>query len=190
MGRNICLVLVALAGLPGCASTAPAPEVSGFRFGQWTMVLAGRGSAEQLSRAPLGPGSGGAPLELFLYWQDGRERALALRFDAEQAKADLRSRDVVQHLRACSAEGQGRIPGLASLLPSGAGLAELPEGSVVNAGGPGHGLRRVGDELVADLSGFRAKLGTDSYLVFAGDPVSGRFCRWELKGSDAEYDDD
>lgn len=159
-----------------------------YRFGQWTLVRA-PGAAAAATLAPqlykLIPGQ--KPEELFLYYGDGKERALALSFASEgkEDRAVLRSGWLSERLNGCRYGMPARLPALLEVLklkklPAGE-PPELPDDSVLRMGNDGErGLRRVGDELVADLGRFRVRVLAEGPTVHVGEPESGAFCRYEL----------
>lgn len=182
--RALLPLLLAFFCAPCMAAKAPVRESSGFRFGDWTLVLPGLVTKAQLVEGTVELGAKGAPVEMLLYWQDGRERALALRFSETGPREDvavLRSQAVVERLRGCTASYSASLPPLAAVLAADAARPELPDDTVIRIDGSERSLRRVGEELVADLSPYRVKVAPDTLLVRVGEPGSGEFCRWELQ---------
>jgi hypothetical protein len=180
--------------LSGMASAQAAPFAPGqvYRFGQWRLLRAPASAAP----AELAPGlyklvPGAQPEELFLYFGDGEERALALQFSAEgrDDRAVMRSGWLSERLNGCRYGLPARLPALLSVLklkklPAGE-LPELPDDSVLRMGNDGErGVRRVGDELVADLGRFRLRILADGGTVHVGEPDSGAFCRYEVGGKE------
>lgn len=176
------LLAIALCSPPVWAGTSPMPTTA-FRFGEWTLVVPGTHTVED-GAAVIVDLDAQQSHELRLYWQDGRDRALALRFnELERAKdrAVLRAYEDIQAIEACAHGAQEDFPAARSDLPLPDEIIELPDDSEFRITGSHRVLRRVGDELVADLSKFRVKVATDSPLVRAGDPSGGDFCRWEME---------
>ena len=186
--RNVALICVCFCA-PGLAAPRARGEVSAFHFGEWTLVVPAAVTAETLATGsyPLPVASDDA--EFLLYWQNGQQRALALRFNRSNAEKDvavLRSLDTVQRLKGCTGSYGSSMKTLKQALPAGAATPELPDDTVIKLGDDGRGLRRVGDELIADLMPYRVKIALDSLLVRVGEPGSGDFCRWELSPNDEE----
>lgn len=167
-------------------SNPAAASGTAYLFGEWTLVVPG---------APVAPE--GEPVivdldplqshELRLYWRDGRDRALALRFNNPQLGQDravLKAYDDIQSIEACEHGAQEHFPAERIDLPLAPDRSELPDDSEFRITGSHRVVRRVGDELVADLQNFRVKVATDSPLVRAGDPAGGDFCRWEMEQGD------
>lgn len=160
-----------------------------YRFGEWTLVT------------PLMPHDGETPpqlsaqgQDLLLYWQDGRRRALSLRFDLDpkREQALLRSGAAVNRLKGCSPRsGGGGIPPLRKVRAQAEGEdREWTDGSTLLLAGSARGLSRSGDTLVADMADHRVQITADSPLVRVGEWDSADFCRFELNNDDSRDDDD
>jgi hypothetical protein len=176
--------LLAMSLLAPLAWSKPAtPPTSAYRFGDWVLIVPGihavpEGAAVVVDLDPQ------QSHELRLYWQNGKDRALALRFNDFKPGLDravLKAYDDIQVMDACEHGAQDRLPNERTDLPLPPDISELPDDSEFRISGSHRVLRRVGDELVADLAKFRVKVATDSPLVRAGDPASGDFCRWEME---------
>ncbi len=155
-----------------------------YRFGGWTLLLPPElpASALEAGGPPLRMPQAG--LEILGYWEDGSRRAIALRFDGEDAKKDrvaLRSLRSVRTLKGCKFGGGGRIPALKKAPEGQPPAPTLPETLEVNLPGSDRALRRVNDVLVADLGTARIQLTEDSPVVRLGQWDSADFCRFELE---------
>ena len=163
-----------------------------YRFGGWTLL-----APAALSPAALESGSEALPissqgLELLAYWQDGSQRALALRFDASDAKQDtvvMKSFRRVNRLNGCKFGADARLKPLKSLLPKEAEAVEFPDEGGLRLTGDERGLRRNGEVLVLDLGTARVQLSEDSPVVRVGEWNSADFCRFELRTSPGEPDE-
>jgi len=189
---KISLLIGFLSVMP-MALAAPFDPGSAMRFGQWTLARPAQAASPSLLTNQvykLVPGKDQAE-ELFLYYRDGQDRALLLHFEAEGEKdrAVMRTNWLSERLNGCRYGMPARLPPLLTVLgvkklPPG-DLPELPDDSLLRIGNEGdRGLRRVGEELVADLGRFRVRILADSPIVHVGEPSSGDFCRFELKGTD------
>lgn len=171
---------------------APFDPGAAIRFGDWTLARPAQAATPSVLTGQvykLVPEKNKAE-ELFLYYKDGEERALLLRFEAEgkDDRAVLRTDWLSERLNGCRYGVPARLPPLLTVLglkkmPAG-DLPELPDDSLLRIGNEGdRGLRRVGEELVADLGRFRVRLIADSPTVHVGEPSSGDFCRFESKAA-------
>lgn len=188
---KISLLIGFLSVMPA-ALAAPFEPGSAVRFGEWTLARPAKAATPTVLTGQvykLLPGKD-QPEELFLYYRDGQERALLLHFEAEgaQDRAVLRTNWLSERLNGCRYGMPARLPTLLTVLdvkklPPG-DLPELPDDSLLRIGNEGdRGLRRVGEELVADLGRFRVRLIADSPTVHVGEPSSGDFCRFESKAA-------
>lgn len=194
----LCVLLLSV--IPATAVLAAADD-SGrhrYRFGGWTLILPPALTATTLE-------AGGAPLrmpleglEILGYWEDGSQRAIALRFDGTDAKKDkvaLKSLRSVRALKGCDFGGGARIEALKKV-PEGTPPAPLlPDTMEVNLPGGDRALRRVADVLVADLGTARIQIADDSPVVRLGLWDSADFCRFEVelrdrKGGRGDEEDD
>ena len=57
---------------------------------------------------------------------------------------------------------------------------------MITFAGSDRGLRRVGEELIADLGPYRVKIALDSPIVRLGEWDSADFCRFELHEREGE----
>lgn len=173
--------------MAAAAGAAPNPEASVYRFGQWTVVAPVHLAASEVSPGPypLSPPQSGS--EWLLYFGDGSQRALALRFsgNAKSDTATLRTHDFAGRLKGCNS-GFGfaaSLPSLKAARPAAAEISDWPDDSRVVIAGSDRGLRRVGEDLIADLGPFRVKITDDSPVVRVGEWDSADFCRYELNAA-------
>lgn len=181
-------LFVGLLSVMGSALAAPFQPGVALRFGEWTLARANT-ATEVIALAPplyrVNP-SPGRDEEIFLYFGDGEQRALLLRFSADpkEDRAVLMTGLFSQRLNGCRQGLPARLSPLKTVLGSKQALkaerAELSDDTVLRIGDGERGLRRVGDELVADLGGFRVRILADGANVHIGEPGSGQFCRFEL----------
>ncbi|MES2683290.1 MAG: hypothetical protein V4650_07180 [Pseudomonadota bacterium] len=176
--------------LSGPALAGDAPQV--YRFGEWTLIAPATVNAEVLSAS--GPAiavpTGG--LELLAYWQDGSQRAVALRFDALDPKKDvvaMKSHRNIRRLKGCGFGTGARIKPYKAALPKDAEPVTFPDEGRLQLLGSDRSLRRAGDVLVADLGGARVQLAEDSPVVRVGEWDSADFCRFELS-KNSELDEE
>lgn len=185
------LFVLLLSVIPATAVFAAADD-SGrhrYRFGGWTLILPPELAASTLEaggaalRMPL------QGLEILGYWEDGSQRAFALRFDGTEAKQDkvaLKSLRSVRTLKGCDFGGGARIEALKKA-PEGTPPAPLlPDTLEVNLPGGDRALRRVADVLVADLGTARIQIADDSPVVRLGLWNSADFCRFEVELRDRQ----
>lgn len=169
-----------------------------YRFGGWTLIL-----PPELPAASLE--AGGPPLrmpleglEILAYWEDGSQRAIALRFDGSDTRQDkvvLKSLRSVRLLKGCEFGAGARIKTLKKMPEGQPPPPLLPDTLEVNLPGSDRALRRVADVLVADLGTARIQIAEDSPVVRLGQWDSADFCRFEVelkdrKKSRADDDDD
>lgn len=181
-------LLLGLLSVMGPALAAPFDPGVALRFGQWTLARA----KEAPAALPLAPPlyrvepRPGQDEEIYLYFGDGEDRALLLRYSAkpEDDRAVLMTGVFSQRLDGCKQGMPARLRPLKSVLGSKEALkaerAELPDDSVLRVGDGQRSLRRVGDELIADLGRFRVRILADGANVHVGEPESGDFCRFEV----------
>lgn len=163
-----------------------------YRFGGWTLITPAEVSPEALRAGPYAlrlPLNG---IELLAYWQDGSQRAVAIRFSGEAAEKDvvvMKSYRRFNRLKACEFGQPSRFKALKKARPAGVEALEFPDGASLLLGGSERGLRREGDVLVADLGGARVQLQEDSPTVRLGQWDSAEFCRYELVEADKDLED-
>lgn len=166
------------------------------QFGQWTIARAKEAPApiaqsESLYRVNPAPDR---EEEIYLYFGDGVDRALLLRYAVEPKldRAVLATGMLSQKLNGCRQGLPARLKPLKTVLGSKDALKaerpELPDDVVLRVGDGDRGLRRVGEELVADLGGFRVRILADGSNVHVGEADSGDFCRFEVDGRDQDRD--
>lgn len=163
-----------------------------YRFGSWTLLTPAEISPAALAsgREALSIGSQG--LELLAYWQDGSQRALALRFDGGDAKLDavvMKSFRRVNRLNGCKFGPDAKLKPLRKTLPKEVEAIEFPDDGGLQLIGSERGLRRNGEVLVLDLGTARVQLSEDSPVVRVGEWNSADFCRFELRARPDEPDD-
>lgn len=173
----------------GPALAAPFDPGVALRFGDWTLARA-KGAPQPVAMSPLlyrvAPARGQYE-EIFLYHGEGDQRGLALRFAAEPKddRAVLMTGSFTQNINGCRQGMPARLPELRKVLGSAAAVkaerAELPDDIVLRIGDADRGLRRVGDQLVADFGQFRVRIVTDTTNVHVGEHESGDFCRFEVE---------
>lgn len=179
---RVLLSVILCSLVAGQTLAAAAEPRSVYRFGEWTLLT------------PLMPANGGMPpgQEWLLYWQDGSQRALSLRFDADPKREHtlLRSGAAVSRLKGCSPRGGGNIPPLHKARAQAASEdQEWADGRTLLLSGGTRGLGRSGDTLVADLADHRVQITADSPLVRVGEWDSADFCRYELRNSPGDDED-
>jgi len=166
------------------AQAADKTEAAGvYRFGEWTLV------APAIAKPSLTAGTHtlqlpSTGLELLFYWKEGDERALAVRFNGEDAKEDvsvLRSRFSTERLKGCRARLGGRIKSMDKVRPAEVEAVELPDDTRIIVDGSERGLVRYGETLAFDLGTHRVQITQDSSIVRVGEWDSAKFCRFELK---------
>lgn len=182
-------LFVGLLSVMGSVLADPFTPGVALRFGQWTLARAADAPAPVHQAGSLyrvNP-SADRQEEIYLYFGDGEERALLLRFAAEPAedRAVLMTGLFSQKLNGCRQGMPSRLKPLKSVLGSKEALkaerVELPDDTVLRVGDGDRGLRRVGDELVADMGEFRVRILADGSNVHVGEPESGKFCRFEVE---------
>lgn len=182
--------LLLLLILPSAAAAAPAVPAGLYRFGEWTVITPTVLDTDALVPGPYSlelPISGA---EFLLYWQEGKERALAVRFESSTPKDDvtvLRSRYSMGRLKGCKPRDGGRIKSLKKARPAKVEAAEFPDDAVIVIAGSERGIARHGETLAFDLGSHRVQITQDSPIVRIGEWGSADFCRFELK--DKERDD-
>lgn len=158
-----------------------------YRFGGWTLMLPPALSAATLEvgspplRMPL------EGLEILAYWEDGSQRAIALRFDGSDARQDrvaLKSLRSVRLLKGCEFGAGARIKAMKKMPEGQPPPPLLPDTLEVNLPGSDRSLRRVADVLVADLGTARIQIAEDSPVVRLGQWDSADFCRFEVELKD------
>ncbi len=155
-----------------------------YRFGDWTLL-----APAEITPSALASGREALPiasqgLELLAYWQDGSQRALALRFSGSDEKQDavvLKSFRRVNRLNGCRFGPDARLKSLKSMLPKEVEPVEFPDDGGLQLVGSARGLRRNGEMLVLDLGTARVQLSQDSPVVRVGEWNSADFCRFELR---------
>lgn len=166
------------------SQAADAPQI--YRFGDWTLI-----APPAMTPEALGSGAATLPLpaegvELLAYWQDGSQRAMALRFDAKDATQDavvLKSFKRTNRIKGCKFGSIARLKPLKDWLPKDKNFeptAFPDDGAMTLLGGSVRSLRRAGDVLVADLGTYRVQIADDSSTVRLGEWNSADFCRFEL----------
>lgn len=173
--------------LANAALAAPEDESSTYRFGEWAFVMPRAITIEELTQGPYAWQPPLKGLEFLLYWGDGKERALALRFSGENAKDDmtlLRSRFSTDRLKGCQPRGTGRVRPQKKEKEGEISKVEPPEfpddASIVFTGSE-RSLRRYGEILAFDLGTHRVQITRDSPVVRIGEWNSADFCRFELE---------
>ena len=178
------LSLLFLMVMAGAAFAAPPVAGSVYRFGEWMLVTPVPVEASALAAGPYTLALPAEGSEWRLYHGDGQQRALALRFAADPAKdvAILHTHDFTGRLKGChiNFDIAARMPRLKAVQPADAVVQELPDDTVIAFAGTDRGLRRVGEELIADLGPYRVKISADSPIVRLGEWDSADFCRFEL----------
>ncbi len=155
-----------------------------YRFGGWTLIAPPTVTAEALASGSYALPVTEDGIEFLAYWQDGRERALALRFSGQDLKKDvavLKSAGSIRRLSGCELGPSSRLKALKSALSKTSEPTVFPDDGSVTLAGSDRGLRRVGDMLVADLGSARVQISEDSPVVRLGEWGSADFCRFELK---------
>ena len=186
------LFLVLLLGITAMPASAQDAR-SVYRFGEWTLIAPPGVDAEALAAGTLTLAVPAEGLELLAYWQDGSQRALALRFhpsDAAQDVAAMKSFNRSNRLKGCSLGSGMRIQRLKDALPKDAEPLVFPDDGALMLRGSERGLRRAGDVLVADLGKLRVQLAEDSPTVRVGEWNSADFCRFELNLTVIRDDED
>ena len=183
------LLLSVIVGSPVAAADA----LRVYRFGGWTLLAPADVTPDVLSPAPYLAPMPLEGMEFLAYWQDGKERALALRFSGIEAKQDaiaLQSFRSTSLLKGCTFGARGRIKPLKDVLPKDAEALAFPDGGALQLVGSERGLRRNGDILVADLGSARVQITADSPVVRVGEWNSADFCRFELHLKSVGGEDD
>lgn len=179
--KNLLLVLL-LSLIPSSAViAAETPQV--YRFGGWTLIAPAEVSPEALRAGPYTQRLPLTGLEFLAYWQDGSQRAVAIRFSGEDPKQDavvMKSYRRVNQLKACEFGPSARLKPLKKTRPAGVEAVVFPDEASLLLGDTERGLRREGDLLVADLGSARVQLQADSPTVRLGQWDSAEFCRYEL----------
>ena len=163
-----------------------------YHFGGWTLL-----APAELSPAALASGGEALPigsqgLELLAYWQDGSQRALALRFHGSDAKQDavvMKSFRRVNRLNGCKFGPEATLKPLKKMQPTEIEPSQFPDDGGLQLGGSERGLRRNGEVLVLDLGTARVQLSEDSPVVRVGEWNSADFCRFELLAKADEPED-
>lgn len=180
--------LLLLLILPTATAAADAGPVGVYRFGEWTVISPVLLNTEALVPGPYSfelPTSGA---EFLLYWQNGKERALAVRFESKPSKDDvtvLRSRYSMSRLKGCEPREGGRIKPLKKARPAEVEAIEFPDDAVVVIAGSERGIARQGETLAFDLGSHRVQITQDSPVVRVGEWGSADFCRFVLKDKDS-----
>lgn len=182
------LLFLGFLSVMGPALSAPFDPGVAYRFGEWTLARA-KNAPQPTALSPLlyrvSPAAGQFE-EIFLYHGDGDQRGLALRFGSEPKddRAVLMTGSFSQNINGCRQGMPARLPELKKVLGSSAAVkaerTELPDDIVLRVGDADRGLRRVGDQLVADFGHFRVRIVTDTTNVHVGEHESGDFCRFEV----------
>jgi len=173
------LLLSVMVATPSFAEDNPTV----YRFGDWTLIAPATVNLDLLTaEAPVLklPVDG---MEFLAYWQDGRQRALRWQFKDGETPEDLavlKSFGRSNLLKGCAFGPPQRIPALKKVRPKGVDALEFPEAGALTIAGSERGLRRMADELVADLGHARIKIRADSPVVRLGEWDSADFCRFEL----------
>ena len=181
------LSLVLLSVISAGPTWAATPQV--YRFGSWTLIAPAEVTPEALATGPHPISSRASGVEFLAYWQDGAQRALALRFDGSDGAKDLvalKSHHRSHRIKGCGLGGSARIAPLSKALPKDVEPVEFPDGGAVSLSGTDRGVRRAGELLVIDQGPLRVQLAEDSPLVRAGAWASAEFCRFELNPVDED----
>lgn len=181
------LLLVLLSVISAGPARAQTPQV--YRFGSWTLIAPAEVTPEALATGPHPISSRASGVEFLAYWQDGAQRALALRFDGSDGAKDLvalKSHHRSHRIKGCGLGGSARIAPLSKALPKDVEPVEFPDGGAVSLSGTDRGVRRAGELLVVDQGPLRVQLTEDSPLVRAGAWASAEFCRFELSPVDED----
>lgn len=176
--KNLLSVLL-LSVIAAEAAQAVQPAQA-YRFGGWTLLAPAGLFVDGTAPAAMA----GQGVEVLAYWQDGQERAVALRFDGAVPPQDavvLKSHRDSRRIKGCDFGAGARVTPLTVALSAVTEIRDLPDDTSVLLPGNDRSLRRVGDLLVADLRGVRVQLAEDSPIVRAGEWDSAEFCRFELK---------
>lgn len=188
--KNFLFVLL-LSLIPSSVVIAAEPAQV-YSFGGWTLIAPAEISPEALRAGPHVLRLPSTGIELLAYWQDGSQRAVAIRFSGEAPERDavvLKSYRRSNRLKACKFGQPSRFKVLKKARPANVEAVEFPEGANLLLDGTERGLRRDGDMLVADLGGARVQLQEDSPTVRVGQWDSAEFCRYELIESTKDDDD-
>ena len=175
--------------LPSAYAAGPSEDVGVYQFGEWTLITPTKIEVDELVPGPHVlrlPVSG---MEFLLYWHDGKERALAVRFDGENLKDDvtvLRSRYTTDRLKGCTPHFGGRIKSLKKARPAKVEAVEFPDDGAIVITGSERGFIRHGETLAFDLGTHRVQITQDSPIVRVGEWGSADFCRFELKDKDGD----
>ncbi|MDO9454269.1 MAG: hypothetical protein Q7J29_15625 [Stagnimonas sp.] len=176
------------------SQAADAPQI--YRFGDWTLIAPPAMTPEALRDGTATLPLSAEGVELLAYWQDGSQRAMALRFDAKDATQDavvLKSFKRTHRIKGCKFGSLARLKPLKDWLPKDKGFepAVFPDdGAMTLLGGSARSLRRAGDVLVADLGTTRVQIADDSSTVRLGEWNSADFCRFELIPASQEADEE
>ena len=181
--------LLLLLILPGVGLAAPAAAVGVYQFGEWTLITPMQVTADELAPGPYTQGLPITGMEFLLFWRDGKERALAVRFDGKDPKDDvtvLRSRNSTDRLKGCKLRDSGRIKSLKKARPAKFEAVEFPDDGAFTIADSTRGFIRHGETLAFDLGSHRVQITEDSPVVRVGEWGSADFCRFELKDKDSE----
>lgn len=192
LSKRACCALLLAASSSLAAAPLLEPGVA-YRFGDWLLLRPAAAVPPSTARAGLVViDSGEQDENLYLFNRKAAsDTAVQLHFDGrrrEQDFAALRRGDASsRRLKGCD-DGRNSDFAIKSLrrligknIPALTQLPELSDDSLVSihtAAGE-RSLRRVGEELIADLGGYRIKLALDTDTLRLGDPVSGDFCYFE-----------
>jgi hypothetical protein len=171
-----------------CAGVEPGAAI--YHFGQWTLIAPVHPESSALSPGPYMLNVPPQGSDWLLYHEDGRYRAVSLHFaaNAKDDTAVLRTNDFAGKLKGCNSSlgFASNLPSLKAKRPN-MEIVDFPDDSNIIVAGSDRGLRRSGEDLIADLGPFRVKITDDSPVVRLGEWDSADFCRYELK--DAAKDD-
>ncbi len=165
---------------------AHAAELQLYRFGGWMLVAPAALSPQALESGAVTLPVPAGGIEFLAYWQDGRERALALRFasDGKLDAAVMSSFGRGRQLKGCKLGNSARLKPMKQVLPrerpKDADIPAFPDDATLVLAGSERRLTRAGDVLVADLGSARVQIADDSPIVRLGEWGSADFCRFEL----------
>lgn len=188
----LCVLLLSVitTGLAGAAEPARV-----YRFGGWTLLMPADADEPALASGRYSVNVPAEGLELLAYWQDGSQRAVALRFSGSDIKLDavaMKSFHRSNRLKGCKFGAGARVKSYKDAVPENAPIQAFPDDGVLLLKGSDRSLRRAGEVLVADLGNARVQFAEDSPTVRLGEWNSADFCRFELKpaaaGDDSEDD--
>jgi len=168
---------------------AAADAVVHYRFGEWTLRAPASLSPQRLAGSNILVNEG---IEITAHWQQGKDRAVALRFDSAETKKDavvLKSFRNTRRVQGCKFTRGSHIEPLALGMADDIEKPEWPDGSALTLPGADRTVRRVGDMLVFDLGGMRVQLNADEPVVRVGEWGTADFCRFELR-PDVETEDE